>query len=535
MHRRVREMRGRLGDVFAAVVASVAAACSTRGSGTTGTQSGYGDAGVAIVPGADGGVGADAGLDAGPGTVLWDASAFADAAPCTPAGFDDAGPVPLDDQQTCGARLAPRWALTSEGVRTFVGWYDRLPGAPCSPGLAADKTLRCLPVASEEVAYADEFCTQPLAPAYAEATALSSVSHTECGPLPAHVFEIAGTKMFPSVYGYDFENDCTPSSQGGEYFVPGAEILPTSFVALSPASVSATSGVTTQWLQGEDGARGFVGVANGATKEACQTAFATDGSLGCHPSLLPIFSGWFADADCKFPVAPLGSCASTASGPVSPYQFSVAAGCPARLTDYATGVATGNVYDEQDGTCTYVGLQAGYLTGAQVPPSTFPAATALPRAGGRLQPNLASYVGAGTLRYHGWYDTTSAADCNFAFAADGVLRCVPEAAYTEGAVGGGRLFADAGCSVPLGELKTSPYSPSAPDCSASGFAVWIESVADHLEPVTHVFPVTTAYTGPPYTGTPQSCDLASFDRGPFATLGAEIAPASFVAAVVSSW
>jgi hypothetical protein len=74
-------------------------------------------------------------------------------------------------------------------------------------------------------------------------------------------------------------------------------------------------------------------------------------------------------------------------------------------------------------------------------------------SGSRLRARV--YEGTdGSKQFVGWYDNQRKENCSIAVAADGKLRCLPEAAYN------GVLFTDAQCTVPLGQQ--SPKGCTAP-------------------------------------------------------------------------
>jgi hypothetical protein len=117
----------------------------------------------------------------------------------------------------------------------------------------------------------------------------------------------------------------------------------------------------------------------------------------------------------------------------------------------------------------------------------------------------------GAQSYWSFYDTLLDAPCAAGTASDGKLRCLP---LTYAAPDSG-YYADSSCSTPL--ATDSGGCMSAPSTYA-------------IDPLSHdVYPLTGAFTGTVYSGTPASCSVVAATAGPVYSVGAVLAPSSLVA------
>ncbi len=146
-----------------------------------------------------------------------------------------------------------------------------------------------------------------------------------------------------------------------------------------------------------------------------------------------------------------------------------------------------------------------------------PDAQADPMNGSRLK---AKYILAedGSKAYApgAWYDSQRQEYCGFSRAADGKLRCLPEAkAYVS------TLYADASCSQPLVGIETA--------CSPPKYA-YAYDAACSSQGGTRVYSLGSVVNpAKVYYGTPGSCYGAAPEPSfTYYTVGAEIAPSAFV-------
>jgi hypothetical protein len=141
-----------------------------------------------------------------------------------------------------------------------------------------------------------------------------------------------------------------------------------------------------------------------------------------------------------------------------------------------------------------------------------------PVAGSRLVP-LFLMAEDGSREFSGWFDTTRAERCAFAVSGDGLLRCLPVDDTLPSEV-----FADPGCTEPIALVPKCPAPRS--------YLLRIEAPACASSPRRHLHGVGRRFTLPAiYQRTGPSCvKTLRNEESMYVTLGAEIAPGSFVAA-----
>jgi len=158
------------------------------------------------------------------------------------------------------------------------------------------------------------------------------------------------------------------------------------------------------------------------------------------------------------------------------------------------------------------------------------------QSGSRLK--LQYYVGSDGSKVStgGIYDSQLNVTCYYTAASDGTTRCLPSG----GATLGTEFFSDSGCTQAIAYTTTS--------CgTAPRYATQAQAAACGYQD--HVYPVSGAFTGTVYEGSPSSCtpisdapgasqlsqDLAaSFAAYSFYSVGSELPPSTFVEAMLQT-
>jgi hypothetical protein len=200
------------------------------------------------------------------------------------------------------------------------------------------------------------------------------------------------------------------------------------------------------WLEG-DGARAFGGFTDATRGERCDFARLADGTVRCLPPFSEVARLTYADAACATPV--LRTQAASCDPPALVLLRTGDAACAQRLAFYRRGArieATPAALYERSaaGACipatTAITAADAFYALAEVPASSFVAATVQAGDGARVVPELA-LAEDGARDLVGFRDGALAGPCRFGAAADGSVRCLPLDAPEPAS-----LFADDQCS-----------------------------------------------------------------------------------------
>ncbi|HVJ20158.1 MAG TPA: hypothetical protein VM686_32310, partial [Polyangiaceae bacterium] len=339
---------------------------------------------------------------------------------------------------TSGTRIRNRFAVTSEGDRSWVGFIDTERNEPCSfEGLG--QGIACVPESLSAFSYADPACSQPLAHVDADscATVPKYASHTildGCtGTTSIHELGTAVTPVGP-LYQRDASGACveSPAAISGTYYALGAEIPATSFVTGESFAGGGASRFQSYGQLGADGSRQVDGWVDGERQDTCVLLPAEDGALRCFPFQRLRWSG-YSEATCMDPVLSwTSSTCSTAPAPTVAWFAS--SECSARYTAVAPGAPVSTLYSyavtETGSTCTESTPEEGtsyFAQGETIPPETFFALTTVVKEDdpGRLKPAYFNSSDGGCA-FDGWYDSELGTPCSFEDMPDGTRRCLPE-------------------------------------------------------------------------------------------------------------
>lgn len=156
---------------------------------------------------------------------------------------------------------------------------------------------------------------------------------------------------------------------------------------------------------------------------------------------------------------------------------------------------------------------------ADVLTNPVPDASADPAPGSRLKPKYwLGDDGAKQYMVGSWFDSTRNEDCSFALAADGKMRCLPQAMDFG-------YYSDVGCNTPMIMTQGS--------CAPPKYGISVSDADCGFDPSkAHVYSVGTAMTP---TNIYAKSGAGCFAIGPaesgysYYSVGAEIAPTEFVA------
>ena len=299
------------------------------------------------------------------------------------------GPTPgTAEPIASGTRLQARqWTAAGTSPLT-VAIFDRERRQDCQFQRATDGKLRCLPVSDDlvESGYcADPHCRQPLyrrqgigacdgvdgaflTVAVPPAACPGEITHEvrRLSPLPdgAPSYHVDGTEAESTPGALVFAELIAPES-----FVEGTE------------STSGSGRLLVRRVESTDGGRFEVGLADARSQRAC-TLSDEGGTLRCWPATAQAadFEGFFADADCKVPLAVVsdGACEAPLVAKRGSELFAVGERWTGKLYHFSG-----------HGPCYETSSQPrAYAVGAPLPPDALATVELTPAGEGRLRPKL---------------------------------------------------------------------------------------------------------------------------------------------------
>jgi hypothetical protein len=478
---------------------------------------------------------AGAGLPAACGS---DSDSKADAGP---GDEPDAGdPNALDCEGRSGPRIRQIMRNHSDGSKEPLRLFDLDLAEECSYGLAADSSLRCIPIAdgapfaTGTIMYSDPGCTARIAelaapigdpaPTYMQQV-VSGGSADGCAPVTRNYQlgnALAVTPGTTTVYRQDPDNCVGVTAGSNPYYEVAAELMPEDLVTATESWVG-EGRVQARRLEGEDGSRAcdLASFRDLELETSCQLRYGEDNSIQCLPSPLAVGS-YFSDGACgagtELPLMVVpGQCDSGARYA----QETALAACNYRQRVRALGAEYADPYFKMDGTCMQVTPATGdvaYRVGPAISGSSFSSFvhSFMPSGGDRLERgDLENGVG---LRVRSsaafgevWRDTMFETPCSFEAAADDMTRCLPSGSSQTPVATVVSRFSDVGCATPVtvGEVNLTCYGSAEPTYARDGV---------HVYPVTGAAPATYRMDATCV----QITDVAVF------SIGAELTPEMFV-------
>ena len=425
-------------------------------------------------------------------------------AACGRYGFAD-----LTDAAGSGSastRLRQEYFVYDGTLRQPTDLYDTLLAASCTPTDTVAGT-RCLP-AGGYVYYADAACTQPIAqPATSDPRFAFPDSY---GPV-ANAYSIGASVGTPAmVYVTQFSGVCQGQTPPAGEFFSLTDIGFAMFASLTP-TFGSEGRLVSQTLVADDGFRTSGALHDTVANGDCFGAKFDDGdACFVYPTDL---SEYYNDSGCTHHV----------ESAIVPVKFAEdwPLGSTCNTTDVHMRAVTGElprttpiwVDIPGSGLCAQTGLPAGWKLfdlGAEFPLASLMRA---PVPGGRMQLIASTANGARGIDPSYVWDSQLSIECRPQIAADGVLRCLPNAPYGNAA----GYFTDAGCTQPI-----TGAGVATPQCTSQPVTLLRDAAGSN----TRVFQASP-HAGQIYGGTPASCQ--PYQNQVFYAEGAEVPAAMFAA------
>ncbi len=435
-------------------------ASSSGGSaGEAGGKAGRGGASGA------GGDSASAGTDgettAGAGAGTSDAGA---------AGEGGEGPVAGSflPSYASGTRLLVKELASPDMPSLFVTFHDSELDVDCAFTTVTDGSLRCLPVTSSATPiiwtqmFLDADCTVPVAigdpacvpagPGFLPEIVAGGTCATTSRVLRTTPLE-DGVELFGTLSG-----DCAPSGTTNQtyHYFSVSEADPDIFVQGAHRILPATTRLSVERLEAEDGAYLTLGIADPETERECRV-FERDDALMCVPA--PSFSGRgyrYADESCETPVT-LPQC----SEPL--FVLDLEESGEGYRYRHAGPEHTGDVYGGVSMCEAVTGEGPFYSMGELADVDDFPAVTATYEGERRLRQlvyrdSVGTALAAGSasgvriMNAAGLFDTEFDAPCSLSRGPDHELYCIPEGVPYESSFN--LYYADPDCTEQLSVCGT---------------------------------------------------------------------------------
>jgi hypothetical protein len=355
-----------------------------------------------------------------------------------------------------GVRLQARYWTAADGARVFASLYDPMIGSRCSFAPDQSGTLRCFP---NEVlttfAYADAGCVTPtlrVASGCASTPTLATLQAYDSASMQTRSHAVAFGASTPGFIGVI---SCSPAVDGAAYYLAGATVPDTMFVAGTQTTIDLGDGLQRLEVVADDGSQVSLGYAYQGT--ACQVRKLGATTAACIPSTPGAYTGpaMYSDASCSVEVAMVGGT------PPPAYINTTNTETPCVGIRYAsTGaqqtLSTLYVHDSA-GACTTIAQTSATYTAISDATGTLPVLTrVVDTATTRLR--TTAWVSPGGARLEaGLYDTTLAAPCIPTTDTTGVTTCAPlgypwtvthTTANCNGSPGNTPVFCDGADTVP---------------------------------------------------------------------------------------
>ena len=366
---------------------------------------------------------------------------------------------------TAGSRIQGRYAVTEDGNRYWLDWYDSELAVTCEFYSLHDGQIYCAPNAGSTSLefYTDAGCTEQAYTrgSYARCAAMNFIflydaPACQLPPFPYYrFFDLGDAVPTPSqVYLLNGSTCVATTAPTDPLYRLGPEVdYATRFVSATYGPLAGGGRLQGYGVSANDGTRQLTRWRDNSLDMDCRLDLAEDGKRRC----LPLFTANvqnFADAACSLPVAePAYTCDDSA--PAYAVQ-SMQQQCPASPDRLFTSGArfTDPVYTSASGSCSE--LTTGptdavhYATNAAAPALFQDVNVSVDAtAPGRLKPQFATADGG--CWFDGVWDSELETKCSFALASDGVERCLPIVRAYESV----QAYADDACTVP--RLFAGPF------------------------------------------------------------------------------
>lgn len=348
---------------------------------------------------------------------------------------------PDEPSYVSGQRLRARYAVTTEGNREFLGWYDTERKEDCAVGTAPDGKLRCLPEMSRLALtprFIDDQCQEPVTlhvhsseSKECEAKYLLSPPASSCEG--GTTLRERGAATEPPPLHHQSGASCSPDVGRFEaYYELGPDVLPSAFAEVSSRAVCVGERLQRLVYETEDGMRQPYGWLDTAGERNCDFGLAEDGLLRCLPSAA-LTQSPTAFASCE--AAPLYVNDTCEAETPNVIRIPSDEACPSssRFVSRGPGPKEAYIFMEETGEGCVETSKAGlYTLGAEIAADYFVEGRAAIAEddSGRLKPIVRSNSDGGQWS-DGFYDSQLETNCKFMPMKDGALHCVPWLAHEE--------------------------------------------------------------------------------------------------------
>ena len=360
-----------------------------------------------------------------------------------------------------GSRIVLRNAVTAEGDKVAIGFYDNQKKQECEVIQDAEGKYRCMPPASfqraEDRFFLDDKCSDEIE--YRGACSVDSLAEAVSSDACDNRRRLFGWgERIADSMVYSIENgECKPYFVLNNLYRRGADLVPTEYAEVKPAVWRGAGRIWAQGYQGEGDLHLVSAFVDSQIDEPCDFQLLSDGKEHCVPTRLGSIQ--FTDASCK---KTLISSSTT---------------CGARPARYASGrtgdtCKLGVTMVQADAAFTEpLYVRSGCMATTSMGISAFSAkATAdtdfvavepqtLSSDTGRLKPMYRSASDGGCF-FHDWWDEELQTRCSFGTNARELpYYCLPTVDPASPALNL-NTFSDSECKVP------APYVQM-PSCSGA--------------------------------------------------------------------
>lgn len=276
-------------DVTAGQAGTGAGGTGAAGMGGNGNSAGT-NAGGESTAGADSGAGGEnsAGAAASAGQGAAGSSSGGSGIPAVGDGELDATCMQRTSLHTPGSRIVELVAVTAEGDRAFLSFYDTEKQEECLPAQDADGTFRCLPPARDKdlvnIYYLDDQCTQEAHYRGICSLDYQAIPVSSDGCDQRRRLVPFGERLADQlVYELTPEGACEPYNELNNLYAAGPELVPSEYVELEPVAFRGLGRIWTRGFQGDGDLRIVTDLLDSELDQRCGVLPLEDGQEHCAP------------------------------------------------------------------------------------------------------------------------------------------------------------------------------------------------------------------------------------------------------------
>jgi hypothetical protein len=360
---------------------------------------------------------------------------------------------------TPGSRIVLINAVTAEGDRAFLSFYDTEKQEECLPAQDAEGTVRCLPPARDKdlvnVYYLDDQCTQEANYRGICAFDYEAVPVSPNDPCDKRKRLLPFGDPIPDQLVYERAPDgsCTPYNNLNNLYASAPELVPSEYAELEPVSFRGRGRIWAQGYQGDGDLRIVTGLLDSQIDQRCGFAAMDDGEEHCVPEDTGQIG--FTDRNCE---QSLLTGSGTCGAPPPSYSVSLSGDACNTTVSFlkATAPYEGELYVL--GSCMPApNMDATAFSTEPAPTSDFVAfeSTTQTSDEGRLKPIRRTAMDGGCF-FQDWWDEELGTVCSFTGSGSS-FYCLPKTSHPGEAL---ELFSDSTC-------QTAAYYLRVRNCDAA--------------------------------------------------------------------